>query len=110
MTGYPNRVSFIRGQTNALPSITRGRSPVPKLGSPGSVRGALSNERPYRDLTARVPLGRRRKMRRSTTAALSERGYILAAASTIAMFVDADPEARAAERAAPRVCLSLVML
>src|SRR6516225_815348 len=35
---------------NALPSHTRGGSRMPELGPYGSVRGALSNERPYRDL------------------------------------------------------------
>src|ERR1700737_1989962 len=33
----------------ALPLDTRGRSRVPELGLLGSVRGALSNERPYRE-------------------------------------------------------------
>ena len=35
---------------NALPSYTQGGSRMPELGPYGSVRGALSNERPYRDL------------------------------------------------------------
>jgi hypothetical protein len=35
---------------NALPSHTQGGSRMPELGVYGSVRGALSNERPYRDL------------------------------------------------------------
>src|SRR6266436_536989 len=35
---------------NALPSHTQGGSRMPELGPYGSVRGALSNERPYRDL------------------------------------------------------------
>src|SRR5256886_1583500 len=34
---------------NALPSHTQGGSRMPELGPYGSVRGALSNERPYRD-------------------------------------------------------------
>src|SRR3954454_23256404 len=34
------------------PSHTQGGSRVPELGPLGSVRGALSNERPYRDLVA----------------------------------------------------------
>jgi RNA-directed DNA polymerase len=34
----------------ALALSTRGGSRVPELGTLGSVRGALSNERPYRDL------------------------------------------------------------
>ena len=37
------------GPKPASPSITRGRSRMPELGLYGSVRGALSNERPYRD-------------------------------------------------------------
>src|SRR6266481_6264139 len=43
---------------NALPSHTQGGSRMPELGPYGSVRGALSNERPYRDL-ANVALTRR---------------------------------------------------
>src|SRR6266508_938845 len=35
---------------NALPSHTQGGSRMPESGPYGSVRGALSNERPYRDL------------------------------------------------------------
>src|SRR5262249_4171922 len=35
---------------NALPLYTQGGSRMPELGPYGSVRGALSNERPYRDL------------------------------------------------------------
>src|SRR5262249_51986549 len=42
--------SFIRGRKSASPSGTRGGSRVPEWGPLGSVRGALSNERPYRDL------------------------------------------------------------
>src|SRR6266513_6383010 len=34
---------------NALPSHTQGGSRMPELGPYGSVRGELSNERPYRD-------------------------------------------------------------
>ena len=34
---------------HVLPSDTQGGSRVPELGPLGSVRGALSNERPYRD-------------------------------------------------------------
>src|SRR5215216_7890333 len=34
------------------PSDTQGGSRVPELGPLGSVRGALSNERPYRDLAS----------------------------------------------------------
>jgi hypothetical protein len=35
---------------NVLPLHTQGGSRMPELGQYGSVRGALSNERPYRDL------------------------------------------------------------
>ena len=35
---------------NAFPSHTQGGSRMPELGPYGSVRGALSNEPPYRDL------------------------------------------------------------
>jgi hypothetical protein len=40
---------FIPGPTPALSSNTPGGSPVRESRPPGSVRGALSNERPYRD-------------------------------------------------------------
>src|SRR5262249_8327294 len=46
---------------NALPLYTQGGSRMPELGPYGSVRGALSNERPYRDLRnvmARYPFER----------------------------------------------------
>src|SRR6266849_1664591 len=39
-----------RNEKDALPSHTQGGSRMPELGPYGSVRGALSNERPYRDL------------------------------------------------------------
>jgi hypothetical protein len=39
---------------NALPSHTQGGSRMPELGPYGSVRGALSNERPYRDPPTRA--------------------------------------------------------
>jgi group II intron reverse transcriptase/maturase len=48
-TFSPSHGSFILGRACALPSDTRGRSRVPELGSLGSVRGASSNERPYRE-------------------------------------------------------------
>ena len=38
----------VRKKKKASPSNTRGGSRVPELGPLGSVRGALSNERPYR--------------------------------------------------------------
>ena len=50
MTFSPQPASFIRGPKSASPSNTRGGSRVPEWGLLGSVRGALSNERPYRDL------------------------------------------------------------
>ncbi|WP_232316911.1 hypothetical protein, partial [Candidatus Burkholderia verschuerenii] len=40
---------FIHGLIGALSSSTQGRSPVPKLGTPGSVRGVFSNGHPYRN-------------------------------------------------------------
>jgi hypothetical protein len=45
----PKLASSTLGRMNALSSITRGGSPVRELRSPGFGRGALSNERPYRD-------------------------------------------------------------
>src|SRR6266404_8546246 len=50
MTFSPGPASFIRGPKSATPSHTRGGSRVPEWGPLGSVRGALSNERPYREL------------------------------------------------------------
>jgi hypothetical protein len=44
-----NPESFILGRANASPSNTRGGSPVRESRTPGSVRGVLSNEHPYRD-------------------------------------------------------------
>lgn len=49
MPGSRNRASSILGPASALTSTTQGGSRVPESGSLGSVRGALSNERPYRD-------------------------------------------------------------
>src|SRR3954467_1964867 len=59
MPGSPDRTSFTPGRVNVSPSDTQGGSRVPELGPLGSVRGALSNERPYRDLddSARVEHG-----------------------------------------------------
>jgi hypothetical protein len=45
----PAPASSTRGRRLALPSLTRDRSPVPKSGTPGSVRGAGRKTRPYRD-------------------------------------------------------------
>ena len=47
--GFPKRASFIPGPGNASPSNTQGGSRMRECRSSGSVRGALSNERPYRD-------------------------------------------------------------
>src|SRR5271166_1770346 len=48
-TGSPDRVSFIHGRACALPSDTRGGSRMRESRTYGSVRGAPSNGRPYRD-------------------------------------------------------------
>src|SRR5213593_1315847 len=64
MTFSPGPASFIRGPKSASPSNTRGGSRVPEWGPLGSVRGALSNERPYRDLrnvVANYPFERSRR-------------------------------------------------
>src|SRR3977135_1539611 len=53
MTGSPSRISFIHGRKHALSSITRGGSRMRESRTYGSVGGALSNERPYRDRFAR---------------------------------------------------------
>ena len=52
-SSFPSRVSCTLGPVCGLPSDTRGRSRVPELGSLGSVRGAPSNERPYREHNGR---------------------------------------------------------
>src|SRR6202022_2366423 len=52
-TGSPNRSSFIHGRKYASPSRTQGGSRMRESRLYGSVRGALSNERPYRDRCAR---------------------------------------------------------
>src|SRR5580692_2896282 len=49
-TFSPKSETSIRRLLIASSSTTRGGSRVPELGLLGSVRGALSNERPYRDL------------------------------------------------------------
>src|SRR4051794_32842659 len=48
-TGSRDRASFTPGRSSVLPSDTQGGSRMPEWGPSGSVRGALSNERPYRD-------------------------------------------------------------
>src|SRR5215207_10411745 len=55
MPGSPDRTSFTPGRVNVSPSDTQGGSRVPELGSLGSVRGALSNGRPYRDFNPDGP-------------------------------------------------------
>jgi len=58
VSSSPSRMSFIRGRVRALPPDTRGRSRMPKLGSLGSVREALSNEHPYRERVRSAREGR----------------------------------------------------
>src|SRR6266508_1001151 len=70
--GSRNRISFIHGQEYASPSPTHGGSRMRESRTYGSVRGALRNERPYRDRCARNdgwidrahPSGKRRKILR----------------------------------------------
>src|SRR5829696_8997679 len=77
MPSSPDRTSFTLGRVNVSPSDTQGGSRVPELGSLGSVRGALSNERPYRDLLLRPqhhwarPAGRVRELEFSVEALLA---------------------------------------
>src|SRR4051794_5470256 len=67
MPGSPDRTSFTPGRVNVSPSDTQGGSRVPELGPLGSVRGALSNGRPYRDSwrgdprAPRCPMSRHQK-------------------------------------------------
>src|ERR1019366_5318328 len=53
MTGFPTATSGIHGPTSALTSHTQGGSRVPELGPLGSMRGARSNARPYREQCGR---------------------------------------------------------
>ena len=46
---FRNRQSYTPGRKGGSPSNTQGGSRMPELGTYGSVRGALSNGRPYRD-------------------------------------------------------------
>src|SRR5262249_39675608 len=55
-SGSRKRLSSIPGPASASPSITQGGSRVPESGSHGSVRGVLSNGRPYRDQLGKVGL------------------------------------------------------
>src|SRR5262249_7358136 len=48
-TGFPGRASSTLGPNSDLPSLTRGRSRMRESRTYGSVRGAGSNLRPYRD-------------------------------------------------------------
>jgi hypothetical protein len=50
--GFPNPKFFIRGHQIGLPSNIRGGSRMRESRTYGSVRGALSNGRPYRDRLA----------------------------------------------------------
>ena len=54
-TGSPNHESFTLGPTCGSPPDTRGRSRMRESRSYGSVRGALRNERPYRESPAPQP-------------------------------------------------------
>jgi hypothetical protein len=54
-TGSRNRRSFTHGQVCALPSGTQGKNRMRESRPSGSVRGAVSNHRPYRDLEPRAP-------------------------------------------------------
>src|SRR5271166_3405995 len=49
MTGCPNPKFFIRGRPSGLPSNIQGGSRMRESRTYGSVRGALSNGRPYRN-------------------------------------------------------------
>src|SRR5260370_32641609 len=70
----PGPASSIRGLKSALALSTRGGSRVPELGTLGSVRGALSNERPYRDLRNDGPKYRF-EMSRGFSSDSAESGY-----------------------------------
>src|SRR5213080_1491126 len=56
-TGSRNRIPFIHGLEYASPLPTQGGSRMRESRTYGSVRGALSNERPYRDRYARNDVG-----------------------------------------------------
>src|SRR3981189_1033897 len=62
--GSRNRISFIHGLEYASPSPTQGGSRMRESRTYGSVRGALSNERPYRDRRF-APRKKRRSVRAS---------------------------------------------
>ena len=53
-TIFRSRKSYIRGHSSDLPSHTRGGSRMPELGPSGSVRGAVGNDRPYRERASPV--------------------------------------------------------
>src|ERR1700680_4958344 len=48
-TIFRSRKSYIRGHSSDLPSPTQGGSRVREFRSRGSVRGAVGNDRPYRE-------------------------------------------------------------
>ena len=58
MTFSRNPESFTHGLAFALPSRTRGGSRMRELRPYGSVRGAVSNDRPYRDKVTTAAPGR----------------------------------------------------
>ncbi len=49
--GYQGFGFFIHGLWSGSPPDTRGRSPVRKSRTPGSVRGVSGNGYPYRDIS-----------------------------------------------------------
>ncbi len=53
--GYQGFGFFIHGLWSGSPPDTRGRSPVRKSRTPGSVRGVSGNGYPYRDIFMRGP-------------------------------------------------------
>ncbi len=53
--GYQGFGFFIHGLWSGSPPDTRGRSPVCKSRTPGSVRGVSGNGYPYRDIILRRP-------------------------------------------------------
>ena len=52
--GYQGFGFFIHGLWSGSPPDTRGRSPVRKSRTPGSVRGVSGNGYPYRDMLALI--------------------------------------------------------
>src|SRR5262245_34593254 len=62
-TIFRSRKSYIRGHSSDLPSPTQGGSRVREFRSRGSVRGAVGNDRPYRERASRVHTGVRNSAR-----------------------------------------------